>query len=54
VTHLQPVPTVSESDVKPCVRAYIPMYLPTQPFNIEHIPRCRREDQNNLITSPIL
>jgi hypothetical protein len=48
------VPSASECDVKPRVRAYIPMYLLCQPFHIEHIPTCRRADQSNIITSPIL
>jgi hypothetical protein len=30
------------------------MYLSSQPFHIEHIPRCRRADQSNIIASPIL
>jgi len=44
----------SKCNVKPCVHACIPMYPPSQPFHIEHIPRCRRWDQSNIIASPIL
>ena len=43
-----------ECNVKPRVRGYIPMYLSSQPFHIEHIPRCRKADQSNMIASPIL